>query len=214
MGSYEDKMNKPVMVVEKSILFKEKKINDFSIHKDYNFEQIILKHNHFIRRGDAEVNFNLCQPIPWIIVIDESDNTVFIYQRPTDKNKHTETRLHGKWTFGVGGHVDPEDKLGNPLHTNLFREAKEEIGIDLKEVPSVIGYIYCEKTEVDKVHIGIVYAIKIKSKNQLMVDKDEMADYKFLKFNELKEFIKTEGVILESWAEIALPLIEGYLEKM
>ena len=58
----------------------------------------------FIRRGDAEKDPRWLQVIPYIVM--RQGHKVLVYRRTT---KGGESRLHHKWSLGVGGHVNQED---------------------------------------------------------------------------------------------------------
>jgi predicted NUDIX family phosphoesterase len=87
----------------------------------------------------------------------------FNYVRP---DKGSETRLHGKVSIGVGGHVDMTDivadadgriDLSATLDAAGKREGGEEIGVEIAEGSfRYIGTLYAIDTEVDRLHFGIV----------------------------------------------------------
>lgn len=78
----------------------------------------------------------------------------------------TESRLHGSWSIGLGGHVEPEDR--DPHRATgperfgaaLARELHEEL--DLRGCPApaarFLGLLNDDGTEVGEVHAGLVYA--------------------------------------------------------
>ena len=100
----------------------------------------------------AEHNFDYRQLIPYGILVDIEEKKILAYRKTKESN---EKRLHGFWSIGVGGHVEPCDGEGWDAVENAFkREMKEELGVE----PIVtIGdkYIYSDETEVDRVHLGI-----------------------------------------------------------
>ena len=87
----------------------------------------------------------------------------FNYVRP---DKGSETRLHGKVSIGVGGHIDMTDIVADgdgriDLEATLTaagkREGGEEIGVEIAHGSfRFIGTIYAIDTEVDRLHFGIV----------------------------------------------------------
>ncbi len=81
----------------------------------------------------------------------------------------SEARLHGAWSIGLGGHIEPEDGAGNPVDAAGFfeqalrRELSEEL--DLRRVqlpaPTFLGLLNDDSTEVGRVHAGLVYAVDL-----------------------------------------------------
>lgn len=77
-----------------------------------------------------------------------------------------ETRLHGAWSIGLGGHVEPIDGLGgtiaeqgaNFFRRSLLRELTEELllSTDLPP-PRFVGLLNDDQTAVGRVHAGLVY---------------------------------------------------------
>lgn len=59
--------------------------------------------------------------------------------------------------MGLGGHIDD----GEAIHDALRRELAEEVGLQKDDIANVsfCGYIYSEQSEVDSVHIGMVYRL-------------------------------------------------------
>jgi len=137
----------------------------FIPHAEQDLRKVILDNFSYTRRGDAEVDFTLKQPISYA-VIRNTEGKIFAYQRGSKRSEFHETRLAGKWACGIGGHIEAEDEeTGDILADSLRRELEEEItlhGNILTIEP--IGYINSEKDEVSKVHIGVLYVITTDSK--------------------------------------------------
>lgn len=113
-------------------------------------------------RGDAETAYpEYLQIIPYYLF--RNRGRYFNYVRP---DKGSETRLHGKVSIGIGGHVDMTDieadadgriDLEATLEKAGKREGHEEIGVEIADGSfRFIGTIYAVDTEVDRVHFGIV----------------------------------------------------------
>ena len=132
----------------------------------------------------------------------------------------------GKWDIGVAGHNIYQKQNDNyvPLDfsENLKKEAKEEIGINLKmfedvssfvesakEAKEVVGFIFDKfhyKTEKDNEWVGLGF-VAVPTQNVVFVD-DEVADFKWLTPDELQNFIDTET----NYCSI-LPLVFKKAEK-
>jgi predicted NUDIX family phosphoesterase len=108
--------------------------------------------------------------------------------------------LIGMCSIGTGGHIDE----GEYLYNAMYRELDEEIGLKEDNIFSneFIGFIYSTATEVDSVHLGMVFfcwindpaKIKCLEKDKLIGDWVTIPD-----LNKLNE----EGK-LESWTKIVL----------
>ncbi|MBM4062309.1 MAG: hypothetical protein FJ265_14605 [Planctomycetes bacterium] len=91
---------------------------------------------------------------------------VFRVQRSTGQ---AEARLHGLWSIGIGGHVEPED--GEPstmaaatfFRSSLLRELHEELHLQLPDgaTPRFVGLLNDDQTPVGKVHAGLVYVLDL-----------------------------------------------------
>ena len=105
------------------------------------------------------------QLIPYILIRDGEEHLVYV--RPAAGN---ETRLHGKVSIGLGGHVDIEDVIHKDSVLDLkgtiklagTREVEEETGGILGNADiDWIGLIYRDDGPVDRVHLGVVGVIDL-----------------------------------------------------
>jgi predicted NUDIX family phosphoesterase len=115
----------------------------------------------WIVRSEAESNEAFKQWIPYALLVNE-DGLLATYPR-----QGTETRLHGVWSLGVGGHVHPSDGLTweSALASGLEREIREEYhGVVLNE-PLFLGVINEEISDLGRVHIGAVFIQRCQSHN-------------------------------------------------
>lgn len=163
------------------------------------------------RRGDMETNTNYLQPIPYIII--KKGNEYFTYTR---LNNSGEERLHDKVSFGVGGHMNPVDGLETfkeLLAENAKRELSEEVKItdsndnevdygSIVSKLSVSGLIYSEDTDVDSVHLAIVYLLDLDTDYNVVVKETDKLKGEF----KTKEQIK--DLNLETWSNNALKVLK------
>lgn len=179
----------------------------FIPHEERDMRSIILSNFGYTRRGDAEVDFTLKQPISYAI-IRNTEGKIFAYQRGDKRTEAHETRLAGKWACGIGGHIEKEDEAGDILADSLIRELEEEITLH-GNILSVnpIGYINSEKDEVSKVHIGVLYVIDTDSKTA--EGSEEVVNEWFYTPEELHEMMKNPDTIWEEWTKIALKAVIG-----
>lgn len=87
---------------------------------------------------------------------------LFCVQRTSGQG---ESRLHGAWSIGLGGHIDPEDATVAENHDSagffaaaLVRELTEELACGRAiPAPRFTGLLNDDSTPVGAVHAGLVY---------------------------------------------------------
>jgi predicted NUDIX family phosphoesterase len=94
------------------------------------------------------------------------DAGVFVVRRTKGQS---EARLHGQWSIGLGGHIEPEDEGAGAgggasfFAAALQRELSEEL--DLRRfalpAPRFAGLLNDDSTEVGAVHAGLVYTVDV-----------------------------------------------------
>jgi len=120
----------------------------------------------FAARAEAEENPAWKQAIPYCVI--RQTGQVFCVQR---KTAQSESRLHGRLSIGIGGHINPvagESKDG----AEFFRRA---LAIELSEelhgttqpdfAPQFLGLLNDDGDAVGKVHTGLVFAIDCAARN-------------------------------------------------
>lgn len=154
----------------------------------------------WVERSVAEKDFNYKQLIPYVL-LQKADGRFACYQR-----HGTETRLHGKWSAGVGGHIDEPDKqdsLKATLEKGMFRELGEElVNFDKTKISlSYLGIINEIESEVGHVHLGIAYIAKCAEYYEPLPALElKKMDWKTV--SEIKELEK------ELWTKLAFELVE------
>src|SRR5262245_57622999 len=105
----------------------------------------------YLNRSEAEQDKRYKQLIPYVLIL--CGDKILRYRRGKGGQ---ETRLHGLFSVGIGGHISEEDhglfstQLG--YHEGMRRELKEEVDIDdVKE--AAVGVINDDSTEVGFVHV-------------------------------------------------------------
>jgi predicted NUDIX family phosphoesterase len=124
----------------------------------------------FVDRPTAERTPAWKQWIPYCVLVSRAPGAaaydgVFLVRRT---NGQTEARLHGAWSIGLGGHVEPAD--GAPAGDGaaffaaaLARELAEELALDGQALPAAtfLGLLNDDSTEVGRVHAGLVYRLEL-----------------------------------------------------
>lgn len=204
-----EKYNELIMAVEREDLF-ESGFQGLKRADDKDFQKVILDNYRYVKRGEAEKDETLKQPIGYSVLVDE-DGCIFAYQRAKKDDDYTEKRLQGKWSWGVGGHVDKQDdKAKNPIKESVIRELEEEVDIDgeIKKM-EVLGYINDDKDSVGRVHFGILYMVKVEG--EIEAGDGEITNEGFRTIDQLKEIINDEDFTVEEWSKIALDILEDIL---
>jgi len=153
----------------------------------------------------------------------ERDGRFLLYQRAGGAN-YTETRLAGKVSVGIGGHMERTDLA---LSDSFYREIEEEAQITLNGNPvnfrrgdgsldvglmrqhiqiKPLGLIKDERDEVGKVHLGIVCAITPQTAGVEVHVKtgngDENAKSMYVTPEEYQAMVMAEEVTPEGWTDI------------
>lgn len=182
----------------------------------------VMEGSSWVERWMAEVDKKILQLIPYIICSD-SDGNILSYRRQGGG----ETRLEGKRSIGIGGHVNDRDK---EIETNDYkqhmektktsnswdiiingaaRELEEELGLsrlyssrELKQVGTIFtptdGVTMTPLPRVGQVHLGIIYTLNIS--NQITVKASEgLVDPVFLlDIPDLEEYELWSRMILDN----------------
>lgn len=122
----------------------------------------ILGNNFFRSRALVEEDPSLKQIIPYVVVRHEDR---YLLMRRT--NRQTESRLHGKYSVGVGGHINDTEKFApgqNVVEAGLERELDEEVHLlGQRKSLKLAGIISDDSTPVGQVHLGLVFLLETDS---------------------------------------------------
>jgi predicted NUDIX family phosphoesterase len=113
----------------------------------------------YINRSEAEHDRRYKQLIPYVLVICQ--DRILRYRRGKGGQ---ETRLHGLFSVGIGGHISEEDhglfSAGLGYQEGMRRELMEEVAIE--EVNEVaVALINDDSTDVGYVHFGVVHVLHV-----------------------------------------------------
>lgn len=115
-------------------------------------------HVRYINRNDAEQDRRYKQLIPYVLIL--CDGKILRYRRGKGGQ---ETRLHGLYSVGVGGHISDEDhglfSKGLGYQDGMKRELLEEVAIEEMTDPPAVAVINDDSTEVGYVHFGVVHIL-------------------------------------------------------
>jgi len=207
-GCKMSKMDERILVVDRGYLFEDEALTFQGLLTDpVKFKHIMKKFNNYfeVRRGDAEVNFEWKQPIPYTII--RRGKEVFVYKRLSGGG---EVRLHDQLSIGVGGHMNKINDIRNwndNLKINMFREIGEELRIDtpLFSDPTIVGIVNDEENEVGRVHICILAVIDLPEDAEVEVQETEQLEGYWIRTKDLTKAGLFES--LESWSQIAAGIL-------
>ena len=159
----------------------------------------------FMRRGDAELDPNFKQLIPYVVFTCEQDGKrlVFAYRRGKGQG---EARLRSKWSVGIGGHVNDGD-LGdseNAFDAGTKREIAEEVSLDANIASFArVGLVNDDSTEVGSVHLGVVCRVELDAP-KLRSNEPDLLEARFREVGELLAEIDEAPERFESWTVFAM----------
>lgn len=153
---------------------------------------VISNRMTLIPRYKAELDPSFKQIIPYVLVINDATGKIFITKRLAG-----DSRLKGRLSIGIGGHIESAETL----HGGMYRELEEEIGITEADVTACDfqGYILDESSEVSSVHLGLVYELHT-DKHHICCQEKNVLIGAWGSATDIMEPYETG--ILESWSEI------------
>jgi len=155
---------------------------------------VIRRVGTFRRRVEMEDDPAWKQVIPYPILRQEA--AWFLMRRT---RAGSDTRLHDRFTIGVGGHVNPEDGgLDGDMAPALRREWHEELRVDFVPEFRFVGVLNDDSSAVGRVHLGLVYLADAGGRPVAVRETDKLAG----------GFVATAQVAavrdrLETWSRIA-----------
>lgn len=123
-----------------------------------------LPHLRYLNRSDAELDKRYKQLIPYVLVICQ--DRILRYRRGKGGQ---ETRLHGLFSVGIGGHISEEDHgLFNAedkgYQAGMRRELMEEVEVE-RAKEAAVAVINDDSTDVGQVHFGVVHLMYVGNEN-------------------------------------------------
>ena len=164
------------------------------------------ENNFFTPRGPAELNPELKQIIPYVLLVH--GDSVFHYVRG---KKAGEQRLVAKGSLGIGGHMNDGDEGLFALDRDAYnvavqREVAEEVFIETKFTSHVVALLNDDSNEVGKVHLGVVHVFRLENgaarKREAMITESG-----FLTIPELR----ARRDALETWSQLCLDGLDSLL---
>jgi len=160
----------------------------------------------YLNRSDAEQDKRYKQLIPYVLVI--RNDKILRYRRGRGGQ---ETRLHGLYSVGVGGHISEDDhglfSTGLGYHEGMRRELMEEVAVEgAKE--SAVAVINDDSTEVGYVHFGVVHIIRLVNET-IVGRRSGIVAPEFVPIVEAVQNVSS----YESWSRLCLEHLDLLLSK-
>lgn len=202
-----NKNDEIILVTDREGLFKGESLTWQGANKSSAVLTEVMDHlennTSTLRRGDAEENEALKQPIPYMVL--KRGEEVFVYERLQGGG---EQRLHNKLSLGVGGHMNPIGEslqFSSLLTENTMRELEEEVSIsghtvvesDLK----IIALINDDSEDVGRVHLGLLGVIDLPLTAEVTVNETDQLKGEWIK---IKTLHNDDDLFsrLENWSKI------------
>ncbi len=162
----------------------------------------------FLERRHAETDSSFKQIIPYTLVTHGDE--VLLLRRLA---KGGESRLHGKLSIGVGGHINPVD-LGevsaDVLDAGCRRELEEEIEIRSPYTLHTVGVINDDASDVGSVHFGLVNVARCETPD-VAIRETEVLEGSFVTRQALAELARSEPARFETWSALIIARLDEAL---
>jgi len=169
----------------------------FSSANLQNALEFILGNHSFRSRDLVENDPSFKQIIPYVLIAHQEQ-----YLLTQRTSRQTESRLHGKYSIGIGGHINDLEKPGateDVIQAGLERELTEEVELRGKRVSlNLSGIISDDSTPVGSVHLGLVFVLHTDSP-EFAVRETELMTAQWAPVEMLREKL----ALMESWSQIA-----------
>ncbi|HLH52411.1 MAG TPA: hypothetical protein VKY92_02245 [Verrucomicrobiae bacterium] len=160
----------------------------------------------YLNRSEAEQDKRYKQLIPYVLLI--CNDRILRYRRGKGGQ---ETRLHGLFSVGIGGHISDEDhglfSKGVGYEEGMRRELMEEVAVERVDAPAV-ALINDDSTEVGYVHFGVVHVLHL-SDESVARRRSGIVSPEFIPIPEAL----ADTSAYESWSRFCLEHLETLLAK-
>src|SRR5216117_202204 len=151
---------------ERVLCFQRKLLEDLGVFQGLSLEiekylPVVTASSHilYLNRSEAEQDKRYKQLIPYVLVL--CNDKILRYRRGRGGQ---ETRLHGLYSVGIGGHISEEDhglfSSGPGYQEGMRRELMEEVAIE-DEKEAAVAVINDDSTDVGSVHFGVVHLMHV-----------------------------------------------------
>ncbi|MBI2246654.1 MAG: phosphoesterase [Armatimonadetes bacterium] len=160
----------------------------------------ILEYGEFRLRSQMEHDSSMKQIIPYLIV--RYGSRIFAFRRLAAGG---ESRLHGKYSIGVGGHINRVDVEGasDIVDAGMRRELLEELVIFGNWRARLVGVLNDDTTRVGQVHFGLVHVVDVDT-SDVVVRESHSLEGRLMDSDEL------DGLRdhMETWSQLILDVAD------
>jgi predicted NUDIX family phosphoesterase len=148
-----------VLIVPRHVLLADP-VAGFRTREVATYVRAVSDFGQFRPRSEVEMDSSMKQIIPYLIV--RHGDRLFLFQRSPAGG---EPRLHGKFSVGVGGHINGDDVVDarDVIAAGVQRELQEELVIRGGWRARLVGVLNDDSTPVGRVHFGLVHVVEIDS---------------------------------------------------
>jgi predicted NUDIX family phosphoesterase len=202
------------MPEERVLCFERRLLDELGAFQGVNFEvdkylEVVTSRPNltYRNRREAEQDPRYKQLIPYVLLIH--DDRILRYQRGKGGE---ETRLHGLFSIGIGGHISEEDaglfsQEASGYYEGMWRELREEVDIEpLSE--ATVAVLNDDSTEVGRVHFGVVHVVRVADESAAGRRKGIVSP----EFIPISEAVRN-AVSYESWSRLCLENFEQLSAK-
>ncbi len=160
------------------------------------FLAVVERVGRYEAREAMEIDHSHKQIIPYLVLRD--GGRYFLMRRT---RAGVDTRLHDRWSIGVGGHLNPGDA---GVAGGLRREWNEEVVADFEPAFEPVALLNDDTTEVGAVHLGIVFVADAAGRPVAVREVDKLAGA-FATVDEVA------GVVdrMETWSQLVFEELES-----
>jgi predicted NUDIX family phosphoesterase len=198
---------------ERVLCFERKLLEELGVFQGLSLEvekylPMVTSAAHLVyrNRSEAELDKRYKQLIPYVLII--CNGRILRYRRGKGGQ---ETRLHGLYSVGIGGHISDEDdglfssRAG--YQEGMRRELLEEVEVEQVN-EAAVGVINDDSTEVGQVHFGVVHLMPVADETIARRRSGIVAP----EFVPIPEAVK-DAAAYESWSRFCLENLEVLLAK-
>ncbi len=151
---------------------------------------------HHRPRAEAEQDPSWKQLIPYLVVRD--GQRVWLMRRTRSGG---DSRLHERYTIGVGGHLNPAD---GDVESGMRREFHEELIAPWEPAFRLLGMLNDDEDQVGAVHLGLVYETDAAGRPVAIRETHKLEGA----FTLLAEVERVRDR-LETWSQLVLDHLQG-----
>jgi predicted NUDIX family phosphoesterase len=160
----------------------------------------------YLNRSEAEEDKRYKQLIPYVLLF--FGDKILRYRRGRGGQ---ETRLHGLYSVGIGGHISEDDHSLFSSHRGyqegMRRELMEEVAV-AEAKDAAVAVINDDTTDVGLVHFGVVHVMHVSSE-KVAGRRSGIVSPEFLSIHDAVKDV----TVYETWSRFCLEHLDLLLSK-